>query len=193
MRPKAGETIFISGGTGSLGAMAIPVAKSYGLTVITNGSAANKDRVLALGADRFIDYKTEDYAEVLSNMDYVLDTLGDREIPKEFGILKNGGKLVSLRGMPNGEFAARTGMPAFKRLLLKIAGRKYDQLAAKKNQKYYFIFVHEDGKGLERISEIFAEHHIEASVDEVFTLDDINKALQKVAAGKSRGKTIIKI
>ena len=193
MQPKAEETIFISGGTGSLGAMAIPMAKSYGLTVITNGSAANRERVLALGADRFIDYKTEDYAELLSDVDYVLDTLGDRELAKEFGILKNGGKLVSLRGMPNGEFAARTGMPAFKRLLLKIAGRKYDQLAAKKNQKYYFIFVHEDGKGLERISEIFAEHHIEASVDEVFTLDDINKALQKVAAGKSRGKTIIKI
>lgn len=39
--------------------MEIPVAKRYGLTVITNGSAANRDRVLALGADRFIDYKTE--------------------------------------------------------------------------------------------------------------------------------------
>jgi NADPH:quinone reductase-like Zn-dependent oxidoreductase len=121
MKPKAGETIFISGGTGSLGAMAIPVAKSYGLTVITNGSAANKERVLALGVDRFIDYKTEDYSEVLSDVDYVLDTLGDRELPKEFSILKHGGKLVSLRGMPNGEFAVRTGMPAFKRLLLKVA------------------------------------------------------------------------
>ena len=193
MKPKVGETIFISGGTGSLGAMAIPVAKSYGLTVITNGSATNRDRVLALGADRFIDYKTEDYAESLTDVDYVLDTLGDRELPKEFGILKNGGKLVSLRGMPNGEFAVRAGMPAFKQILLKVAGRKYDQMAAKKNQKYYFIFVHEDGKGLEHISEIFAERHIEASVDEVFTLNDVNKALQKVAGGKSKGKTIIKV
>ncbi len=193
MKPKVGETIFISGGTGSLGAMAIPVAKSYGLTVITNGSATNRDRVLALGADRFIDYKTEDYAESLADVDYVLDTLGDRELPKEFGILKNGGKLVSLRGMPNGEFAVRAGMPAFKQILLKVAGRKYDQMAAKKNQKYYFIFVHEDGKGLEHISEIFAERRIEASVDEVFTLNDVNKALQKVAGGKSKGKTIIKV
>ncbi|MBR4656601.1 MAG: zinc-binding dehydrogenase [Oscillospiraceae bacterium] len=55
------------------------------------------------------------------------------------------------------------------------------------------MFVHEDGKGLERISGIFAERQIEASVDEVFTLDDVNKALQKVAAGKSKGKTIIKL
>lgn len=193
MKPTPGETIFISGGTGSLGAMAIPMAKSYGLTVITNGSAVNRDRVLALGVDRFIDYKTEDYGTVLSDVDYVLDTLGDRELPKEFSILKRGGKLVSLRGMPNGEFAARSGMSAFKRMLFKVVGRKYDQMAAKKNQRYYFIFVHEDGAGLERISEIFAERHIEASVDEVFSLADVNKALAKVTAGKSKGKTMIRI
>lgn len=54
MKPTPGETIFISGGTGSLGAMAIPMAKSYGLTVITNESAVNRDRVLALGVDRFM-------------------------------------------------------------------------------------------------------------------------------------------
>lgn len=193
MQPKAGETLFISGGTGSLGAMAIPVAKSYGLTVITNGSAANRERVLALGADRFIDYKMEDYAELLSDVDYVLDTLGDRELPKEFRILKNGGKLVSLRGMPNGEFAVRSGMPMVKRLLLKLVGRKYDKMADGKNQKYYFIFVHEDGVRLAKISDIFAKRHIKASVDEIFSLEDINKALKKVASGKSKGKTIIKI
>lgn len=193
MQPKAWETIFISGGTGSLGAMAIPVAKSMGLTVITNGNAANRERVLALGVDRFIDYKTEDYADGLSDVDYVLDTLGDRELEKEFGILKAGGGLVSLRGMPNGEFAKRSGMSLLKQILFQFAGRKYDKMAARKNQRYYFIFVHEDGAGLERISEIFAEKHIEASVDEVFSLDEVNKALHKVAAGKSKGKTVLRM
>jgi len=193
MKPKKGETLFISGGTGSLGAMAIPVAKSYGLTVITNGNGTSEERVRRLGADRFIDYKKEDYAKVLSNVDYVLDTLGDRELEKEFSILKDGGSLVSLRGMPNGEFAKRTGMSMIKRLLLKVAGRKYDQMAAKRNQKYYFVFVHEDGAALERISEIFGQNHLEASVDGVFALDDVNEALKKVASGGSKGKTILKI
>lgn len=193
MQPKAGETLFISGGTGSLGAMAIPVAKSRGLKVVTSGSSANKDRVLALGVDQFIDYKTEDYTKILSDVDYVLDTIGDRELPGEFRILKSGGKLVSLRGVPNGEFAERTGAPAMKRLLFRLAGRKYDKMAARKNQKYYFIFVHEDGAGLEQISDVFADEHIPASVDEVFPLEDVNKALHKVAAGKSKGKTILKM
>ena len=57
--------------------------------------------------------------------------------------------------MPNGEFAVRAGLPAIKRLLLNVAGRKYDKMAARKNQKYYFIFVHEDGAGLERLGKTF--------------------------------------
>lgn len=193
MNPKMGETLFISGGTGSLGAMAIPLAKSLGLNVITNGSAANRDRVLSLGADRFIDYKTEDYANTLADVDYVLDTLGDSELKKEFSILEKGGKLVSLRGMPNAEFAKRAGLSVFKRILFALAGRKYDKLALKKNQKYYFLFVHEDGEGLARISEIFEKLYINPSVDEVFDLDDVNKALAKVARGKSKGKTVIRV
>lgn len=193
MKPKAGETIFISGGTGSLGAMAIPLAKSFGLTVITNGNAENRDRVIELGVDRFIDYKTEDYSKSLHDVDYVLDTLGDRELAKEFSILKQGGKLVSLKGLPNGEFASRFGMSFFKRMLFGMVGRKNDKMADKKNQSYHFIFVHEDGKGLETISKLFTEKKIKVSVDEVFSLDDVNKALEKVAKGRSKGKTIIRI
>ena len=55
MGAEAGKTIFISGGTGGVGGMAIPIAKAKGLTVITNGDVSNKERVLSIGADRFID------------------------------------------------------------------------------------------------------------------------------------------
>lgn len=193
LKAKAGDRLFISGGTGSFGAMAIPIAKSKGLHVITNGNAAGQERVSALGADRFIDYKTEDYAQTLKDVDCVIDTLGDSELPKEFSILKQGGQLVSLRGLPNGEFARRVGMPFIKCLLFKMAGMKYDRMAAKKGQHYHFIFVHEDGRGLQQVSDLFAEKHITASVDTIFALDEVNQALKKVAAGGSNGKTVLKI
>ena len=134
MQVKPGESVFISGGTGSLGAMAIPVARSLGLHVYTNGSAENEERVRKLGAEKFIDYKKENYAEVLSDVDHVLDTLGDRALPDEFKVLKQGGSLVSLRGMPNGRFAKRSGMSLAKRILFQAAGRKYDKMAAAKNK-----------------------------------------------------------
>ena len=171
--------------------MAIPVAKSMGLNVITNGSVGNKERVMRLGADRFIDYKSEDYSKVLSEVDYVLDTLGVRELEKEFSILKSGGSLVSLRGLPNGEFATRMGMPTMKRFLFGLAGRKYDKMAAKNKQNYYFVFVREDGTGLKRISEMLQNRKIETSVDKIYDLSEVNQALAKVAGGGSMGKTIL--
>ena len=193
LQVKSGDTVFISGGTGSFGAMAIPIAKSRGLKVITNGSASQRDRVISLGADRFIDYRAEDYSKTLHDIDGIIDTLGERELPKEFGILKSGGHLVSLRGLPNGEFASRMHMPFWKRVLFKLAGLKYDRMATRNQQHYHFIFVHEDGEGLQKVSRLFTEKRIPASVDDVFGLDNVNQALKKVASGGSKGKTILKI
>ena len=193
MNPSKGEKIFISGGTGSLGAMAIPIAKDLGLHIITSGSEKNRQRVMDLGVSEFIDYKTEDYSEILSDVDYVLDTLGESELEKEFKILKPGGILVSLKGLPNEEFAKRMGLSKVKKLLFKFAGMKFDKLANKKNQKYYFLFVESNGKQLEQVSRIFEEKNIKPSIDTVFELSDVNKAMDKVDKGGSKGKTLIKI
>ena len=194
MQVKPGESVFISGGTGSLGAMAIPVARGLGLHVYTNGSAENEERVRKLGAEKFIDYKKENYVDVLSDVDYVLDTLGDRALPDEFQVLKKGGSLVSLRGLPNGRFAKRSRMPLVKRILFQAAGKKYDKMTAAKNQTYDFLFVHEDETQLEKMAGLFdKDHPLETSIDAVFSLDQVNEALAKVKRGGSKGKTIIKV
>ncbi|MSR94010.1 NADP-dependent oxidoreductase [Clostridiaceae bacterium 68-1-5] len=191
MKAKNGKTIFISGGTGSVGAMAIPIAKAKGLTVITNGSVENKERVLELGASKFIDYKTEDYTKVLSNVDYVLDTLGGNETEKQMTILKRGGKLVSLRAMPNGAFAKRMHLPKWKQLLLGIAGRKFDKLAGKYGVTYDFIFVESNGNQLQEVADLFDNFKIKPSIDTVYPFEEVNRALDKVANGRSKGKTVI--
>lgn len=96
--------------------------------------------------------------------------------------------------MPNGRFAKRSGMSAWKRLLFSIAGRKYDRMAAAKGQTYDFLFVHEDGRQLEQIGRLFdKDHPLETSIDTVYTLEQVNEALAKVKQGKSKGKTIIAI
>ena len=191
MKAEKGKTIFISGGTGSVGAMAIPIAKAKGLEVITNGSAENKDRVLELGASRFIDYKTEDYSKSLSNIDYVLDTLGGNETEKQMQILKKGGKMVSLRAMPNGAFAKRMRLPMWKQIILGFAGSKFDKLAGKYGISYDFIFVESNGKQLQEVADLFEKLKIKPSIDTVYTLEEVNSALDKVANGRSKGKTVI--
>ena len=191
MEAEKGKTIFISGGTGSVGAMAIPIAKAKGLEVITNGSAENKDRVLELGASRFIDYKTEDYSKSLTNIDYVLDTLGGNETEKQMKILKKGGKMVSLRAMPNGAFAKRMRLPMWKQIILGFAGSKFDKLAGKYGISYDFIFVESNGKQLQEVADLFEKLKVKPSIDTVYTLEEVNSALDKVANGRSKGKTVI--
>ena len=198
MGVQKGESIFISGGTGSVGAMAIPIANYMGLKIITNGNIINKEKVMKLGANQFIDYKKENYVDVVKNVDYVLDTVGINEIENEFKILKYGGKIVSLRAMPNKEFAERMKMSYFKKILFSVAGNKYDKIAKRKNQKYYFIFVVASGYDLKTVSNIFEEkfkegNKIPTTIDEVFDLKNVKEALKKVANGKLKGKIILKI
>lgn len=192
MGAEAGKTIFISGGTGGVGGMAIPIAKAKGLTVITNGDASNKERVLSIGADRFIDYKIEDYTQTVSDVDYVLDTLGGAETEKQMSIMKKGGHLVSLRAMPNGAFAKEMNLPKWKQFLFGLAGRKFDKMAQKYGVHYHFIFVRSNGAQLQEVADIFTRLEIKPSIDTVFTFDEVNTALDKVANGRSRGKTVLK-
>ena len=60
--------------------MAIPLAKSRGLVVYTRGNAASRERVLALVADRYFDYRTEDYLQELKQVDYMIDSVGGAEL-----------------------------------------------------------------------------------------------------------------
>lgn len=191
MGAEAGKTIFISGGTGGVGGMAIPIAKAKGLTVITNGDGASGERVLKLGADRFIDYKTEDYTKTLSNVDYVLDTLGGAETEKQMSIMEKGGQLVSLRAMPNGEFAKRMNLPKWKQILFGLAGRSFDKMVKKYGVHYHFIFVESNGRQLQEVADIFSKLEIKPSIDTVYPFEEVNAALDKVANGRSRGKTVL--
>lgn len=100
LETKPGETLLIPGGSGSFGQMAVPIAKALGLRVIVTGNARAKEQFCSIGVDRYLDYKRENYWEQLSDMDYVIDTLGAAEFEHELTVLKQGGRLVSLRTRP---------------------------------------------------------------------------------------------
>lgn len=194
LQAKAGQTVFIPGGSGSFGQMAIPLAKDLGLTVIVSGSSEAKERTLAAGADRYFDYKTENYWELLEPVDFVIDTLGEKEFDRELSIIKPGGKLVSLIAGPNKQFAIDKGMPKAKQLLFGLAGKKFDKKAREKNIEYRFIFVRSDGEQLQEISRIIEKNNIVPAVDPtLFRLEDIDQALQLVAKGHPKGKVLLQI
>lgn len=194
LEARPGETLLIPGGSGSFGQMAVPIAKELGLHVIVTGNGRARDRFLAMGADRYIDYQKENYWETLSDIDLVIDTLGAGEFEHELSVMKSGGRLLSLRTGPNREFARRNHFPWYKRALFTLAGLKYDRMASKHGIEYLFIFVHSDGEQLRKITDIVEKNHIMPAIDpHMFTLEQVNKALQLVANGPINGKVVIRM
>ena len=95
LKVQSGQKLFIHGGGGGIGGVAIQIAKSVGAYVATTATGSDIDYVRSLGADEVIDYVSEDYAETLSSYDAAFDTVGD-DFDKMLGILTSGGKAVSM-------------------------------------------------------------------------------------------------
>lgn len=70
--------------------MAVPIAKEFNLNVYLSGNAASKDNFLKLGVSQNFSYEKDDFSKSLKDLDYIIDTLGDKEIEKEVKCLKNG-------------------------------------------------------------------------------------------------------
>lgn len=192
LEAKPGQTLLIPGGSGSFGQMAVPIAKALGLRVIVTGNTRAKEQFLAMGVDRYLDYKTENYWEVLSDVDHVIDTLGPDEFDRELAVLKKGGRLVSLRTGPNKAFAECKQISGLRKQMFALAGSKYDKAAKKQGKEYRFVFVRSDGAQLQKITEIVEKQQIKPSVDSrIFSLDQANEALQLVAKGPLNGKVVI--
>ena len=174
--------------------MAVPIAKALGLHVIVTGNTRAKEQFLSMGVDRYLDYKTENYWEVLSGVDHVIDTLGPAEFEHELSVLKKGGRLVSLRTGLNKAFALRHHFGGLKKLLFTLAGSKYDKAAKKQGKEYRFLFVRSNGAQLKKITEIVEKQQIKPAVDSRgFSLDRANEALQLVAKGLLNGKVMIQL
>lgn len=192
LEAKPGESVFISGGSGSFGRMAVPLAKALGLQVIVSGNARARESILAAGADRYLDYRKENYWEILSGLDYVIDTLGAGAFSQELSVLKPGGRLLSLRTGPNREFALRNHVSWPKRMLFTAAGTKYDRAAKRQGKEYRFIFVRSDGAQLRTITQLAEHRHIMPQTDaRTFPLEQADQALRLVARGHTDGKVIL--
>jgi NADPH:quinone reductase-like Zn-dependent oxidoreductase len=109
---QSGQKIFIHGGAGGIGAIAIQIAKHIGAYVATTATGDDLAYVRWLGADEVIDYASQQFTELLSNYDAVFDTVGGNDFNDSFDILKRGGIAVSMIGQPDTKKASALGITA---------------------------------------------------------------------------------
>jgi NADPH:quinone reductase-like Zn-dependent oxidoreductase len=166
---QAGQKILIHGGAGGIGVMAIQLAHHFGAHVTTTSSAADMEFVKSLGADEVIDYQTQDFATLLSDMDAVYDTVGGETNQKSYGILKAGGTLVSMV-IPED--------PA---------------LLAQHDIKYTYQFTKVTTERLQEVAKLIDAGDLIINVDKVFPLEQAGEGLEYLKINHPRGKVVIQV
>lgn len=193
MALQPGQKVLIQGGAGGVGTVAIQIAKSLGAFVATTASPKNFELVKQLGADQVIDYHTTDFTEVLTDYDAVFDTRGGQALKDAFKIVRPGGNVVSISGLPNARFGKAFGLPKWKQVLFALVTRPLKRLEKQTQATYTFLFMAPSGEQLAVLNERVAAGALKPILDHVVPLADINTALQYVQKGHAQGKIVLKI
>ncbi|MER8786788.1 NADP-dependent oxidoreductase [Mesorhizobium sp. M0983] len=190
---KKGPKVFIQAGSGGVGTFAIQLAKHLGATVATTASASSADLVKSLGADVVVDYRQEDFEKVLSGYDVVLNSQDAKTLEKSLSVLKPGGKLISISGPPDSEFAREKGLNFMLRLVLRFLSRGIRAKAKRRAVQFSFLFMWAQGDQLSKITSLIESGAIRPVLDRVFPFEATNEALAYVETGRAKGKVVIKV
>ena len=188
-----GQKAFIQAGSGGVGTFAIQLAKHLGATVATTTSAGNIELVKTLGADVVIDYRTQDFEQILRDYDVVLNSQDGKTLEKSLRVLKTGGKLISISGPPDPAFAKASGAPGFVKLVMRLLSLGIRGRAGRRGVDYSFLFMHADGRQLREIARLVDANVIRPVLDRVVPFEQTNEAMTYVEAGRAKGKVVIKV
>lgn len=167
---KAGQRVLIHAAAGGVGSLAVQIARMRGAYVIGTASAANKHFVLSLGANEFIDYRTQTLESAIEEpLDAVFDTVGGKAQEASFPLLKTGGVLVSIISPPPREMAEKYGV------------------------RGALLFIGPNAEVLEQLAKVVDEGKVRPIIGAEFALEDIAKAHALSEAGHMRGKIVLHV
>lgn len=160
---KSGQKVLIHSAAGGVGHFAVQIAKYLGAYVIGTSSVENKDFVLGLGADEHIDYKSQQFEDIVKDADFVLDTMGGDNALRSLLSTKKGGTVISIpSGLQEGlkEKAEELGINA------------------------YNFPVTSNGKDMEVLANLLEKGIIKSHISKTFSFDDIQSAHKQIETGK---------
>lgn len=191
---QKGSRIFIPGGAGGVGTFAIQLAKWLGAEVTTTASPRGRALVERLGADVVIDYTTQAFEDLLRDMDGVFDLLGGETLKESFRVVKRGGKVVSIAGMPEPETARKDlGRGPLLVTLFWLASYRLRAEARKHGVSYRYLFMHPSGPELAELAGLIEEKTLEPVIDRVFPFAEIGDAFAYLEAGHAKGKVVVRM
>lgn len=167
---RAGQKVLIHAAAGGVGAFAVQFARWKGAYVIGTASGRHLEFVRQLGADEVIDYRTNDFRDVVREADIILDTVGGETQERSWKVLKKGGVLVSIVQPPSEAVAAAHGV---KGLFLRCD--------------------HTRREGLSRIADLVVRGQVQVHIDTVLPLKEARRAQELSQSGHVQGKIILRV
>ena len=189
-RVKPGQKVLVHAGAGGLGSTVLQLAKYLGAYVATTAHGNDHEKVRDLGADEVIDYTKQDFAELLSGYDVVIDSLGGDILAKSLTVLKPGGLAISVVGPPDVAFAEQVGRPMLKPVMA-LMSRKVRAQARKLGVRYSFFFMRADGEQLKKLAGLYDAGALRPVLDRTFPFDETLDAMAYVEQGRSKGKVVV--
>ncbi|WP_457253956.1 NADP-dependent oxidoreductase [Pedococcus sp. P5_B7] len=188
---QPGQRVLIHGGAGGVGTIAIQLAKHLGAMVATTSSRSDADFLCALGADVVIDYRSQDFEQLLDGYDLVLDTVGGETLQKSLHVLRPGGKVIGIAGPPDSAFARELGANPLLRLVMTALSSGVRRQARHLGVTYEFLFMRASGDQLRQITDLVDAGAVRPVVGRVFDFDHTVQAVQSLGKGRIRGKALI--
>ncbi|NRQ36503.1 NADP-dependent oxidoreductase [Nonomuraea sp. NN258] len=170
---RSGQRVLVHAAAGGVGHFAVQIAKARGAYVIGTASAAKHDFVRGLGADELIDYRDTDFAEVVRDVDVVLETIGGDYGIRSLATLRPGGTIVSLT--------------------LSALDRALPEAAAELGVRSETMLVEPDHAALRALAALVAAGRLRAEVAAVLPLEDAAKAHELGETNRTTGKIVLTV
>jgi len=179
-RIKDGDKVLITGASGGVGSFAVQIAKAIGAEVTGVCQTSKVDLVRRLGADRVIDYTTDDYLEGSTKYDVILDIGGSASLARLRGALPPKGTLVIVGGEGGSKWG--TGI-----------GRQLKALAVSPfvKQRLTMLVAKEQASDMQRLSDFIEAGQLMPAVERTYPLAEAAVAMKALDAGEVRGKVVI--
>jgi alcohol dehydrogenase len=163
------QKILIHGGAGGIGSIAIQLAKYLGAYVATTVDTKDRKFVQELGANQVVDYKSQNFEDMVHDFDAVFDTIGGETYTRSFKVLKQGSIIVSMLEQPNSELMNQYGVKAI------------------------FQFTQVNRERLTKLAQWVDQNNIRVNVEKTFSLDEAGKALDYQKDVHPRGKVVLAV
>jgi NADPH:quinone reductase-like Zn-dependent oxidoreductase len=194
LRVKSGQKVFISGGAGGVGTFAIQLAKWLGADVTTTASPRGEALVRSLGADRVVDYTSQAFQDVLQGFDSGFDLIGGDTLDKMFSIVKRGGKVVSVAGVPEPQMALKDlGGRRLLAVALWFMSFRIRAMARRAGVAYRYLFMRPSGDDLALLADLIDQGKLKVIVDKTFPFAEIADAMAYLEGGRAKGKVVARL